>query len=73
MAEDLSGFSMLELFRLEADTQTAVLSAGILAIERLDQSAQTIEAMMRGRPFKAHRQRAGAIQRPCHRHHTHRC
>ena len=47
MAEDLSGFSMLELFRLEADTQTAVLSAGILAIERLDQSAQTIEAMMR--------------------------
>jgi two-component system sensor histidine kinase and response regulator WspE len=47
VAEDLSGFSMLELFRLEADTQTAVLSAGILAIERLDQSAQTIEAMMR--------------------------
>jgi len=47
VAEDLSGFSMLELFRLEADTQTAVLSAGILAIERLDQSSQTIEAMMR--------------------------
>ena len=47
MAEDLSGFSMLELFRLEADTQTAVLSSGILAIERLDQSPQTIEAMMR--------------------------
>jgi two-component system sensor histidine kinase and response regulator WspE len=47
VAEDLSGFSMLELFRLEADTQTAVLSAGVLAIERLDLSPQTIEAMMR--------------------------
>ena len=47
MTEDLSGFSMLELFRLEADTQTAVLSSGILAIERAEQSPQTIEAMMR--------------------------
>jgi len=47
VAEDLSGFSMLELFRLEADTQTAVLSSGILAVERLEQSPQTIEAMMR--------------------------
>ncbi len=47
MAEDLSGFSMLELFRLEADTQTAILSAGVLAIERLDISPGTIEAMMR--------------------------
>ena len=47
MAEDLSGFSMLELFRLEADTQTALLSTGILAIERLELSPLTIEAMMR--------------------------
>jgi len=47
VAEDLSGFSMLELFRLEADTQTAVLSTGILAIERLELSPLTIEAMMR--------------------------
>jgi two-component system sensor histidine kinase and response regulator WspE len=47
MAEDLSGFSMLELFRLEADTQTAILSSGVLAIERLDLSPGTIEAMMR--------------------------
>ena len=47
MADDLSGFSMLELFRLEADTQTAVLSTGILAIERLELSPQTIESMMR--------------------------
>ena len=47
MAEDLSGFSMLELFRLEAESQTAILSAGILAIEELQRSPRTIESMMR--------------------------
>jgi two-component system sensor histidine kinase and response regulator WspE len=46
-ADDLSGFSMLELFRLEAEAQTAVLSAGVLAIEELEKSPATIEAMMR--------------------------
>ena len=47
MADDLSGFSMLELFRLEAEMQTAVLSEGVLAIEELDKSPKTIESMMR--------------------------
>jgi two-component system sensor histidine kinase and response regulator WspE len=47
MTEDLSGFSMLELFRLEAESQTAVLSSGVLAIEELERSPQTVEAMMR--------------------------
>jgi two-component system sensor histidine kinase and response regulator WspE len=47
MADDLSGFSMLELFRLEAESQTATLSAGVLAIEELDRSPTTIESMMR--------------------------
>lgn len=47
MTEDLSGFSMLDLFRLEAETQTAVLSAGVLAIERQELEPKTIEAMMR--------------------------
>jgi len=47
MADDLSGFSMLELFRLEAESQTAVLSNGVLAIEELERSPQTVEAMMR--------------------------
>ncbi len=47
MAEDLSGFSMIELFRLEAESQTAVLSAGVLAVEELERSPKTIEAMMR--------------------------
>jgi two-component system sensor histidine kinase and response regulator WspE len=46
-ADDLSGFSMLELFRLEAEGQTAVLSAGVLAIEDLEKSPATIESMMR--------------------------
>ena len=45
--EDLSRFSMLDLFRLEADTQTAVLSAGVLAIEELEHSPAAIESMMR--------------------------
>ncbi len=47
MADDLSGFSMLELFRLEAESQTAVLSAGVLAIEELERSPATIESLMR--------------------------
>lgn len=47
MADDLSGFSMLELFRLEAEGQVGVLSAGVLAIEELDKSPATVEAMMR--------------------------
>jgi len=47
VVEDLSGFSMLELFRLEADTQTAVLSAGVLAIEKMEHSPAAIESMMR--------------------------
>jgi two-component system, chemotaxis family, sensor histidine kinase and response regulator WspE len=38
---------MLDLFRLEADTQTAVLSAGVLAIEELEHSPAAIESMMR--------------------------
>jgi len=47
VADDLSGFSMLELFRLEAESQTAILSAGVLAVEELERSPETIEAMMR--------------------------
>jgi two-component system sensor histidine kinase and response regulator WspE len=47
MTDDLSGFSMMELFRLEAESQTAVLSSGVLAIEELERSPQTVEAMMR--------------------------
>ncbi|NBV46788.1 MAG: hybrid sensor histidine kinase/response regulator, partial [Planctomycetia bacterium] len=38
---------MLELFRLEAESQTAVLSAGVLAIEAPDRSPRLIESLMR--------------------------
>jgi chemotaxis protein histidine kinase CheA len=47
MADDMSGFSLVELFRLEAEGQTATLAAGVLAIEQLDASPQTLESMMR--------------------------
>ena len=47
MADDLSGFSLLELFRLEAEGQTAALSAGVLAIEQLNASPLALESMMR--------------------------
>jgi len=47
MPDDLSGFSMLELFRLEAESQAAVLSAGVLAIEEFSRSPSTVESLMR--------------------------
>jgi two-component system sensor histidine kinase and response regulator WspE len=47
MTEDLSGFSMLELFRLETESQTSVLADGILAIEQGRHDAETIDSMMR--------------------------
>jgi len=45
--EDLSRFSMLDLFRQEADTQTTALSAAVLSIEEVAHSPAAIEAMMR--------------------------
>ncbi|MDO7713660.1 MAG: Hpt domain-containing protein, partial [Pirellulales bacterium] len=47
MNDDLSGFSMLELFRLEAESQAEILSSGVLAIEEQRQSAEIIESLMR--------------------------
>lgn len=43
--DDLSAFSLFELFRLEAQTQTAVLTDGLLAFER--GGAAGMEALMR--------------------------
>jgi two-component system sensor histidine kinase and response regulator WspE len=46
--EDLSNFSMLELFRAEAENQTAILNNGLLELERGGAgSPQTFEALMR--------------------------
>src|SRR5450830_2192230 len=44
---DLSQFSMLDLFRLEADGQARILTDGLLAFESGSGSAATAEALMR--------------------------
>ena len=45
--EDLSNVSMLELFRAEAENQTAVLTRGLLELERGAGSAALFESLMR--------------------------
>jgi two-component system sensor histidine kinase and response regulator WspE len=45
-ADDLSKLSMLELFRLEAENQTAVLTAGLLELER-GVGRHSFESLMR--------------------------
>jgi len=44
---DLSQFSMMDLFRMEADSQTQILTDGLLAMERLRDDAGAVESMMR--------------------------
>lgn len=44
---DLSAFSMLDLFRMEADSQTQILTDGLLAMERHAGDAAAVESMMR--------------------------
>ncbi|MGK5007547.1 hybrid sensor histidine kinase/response regulator [Janthinobacterium sp. LB2P70] len=44
---DLSAFSMRDLFRMEADSQTQILTDGLLAMERHAGDAAAVEAMMR--------------------------
>jgi two-component system sensor histidine kinase and response regulator WspE len=45
--QDLSQFSMLDLFRVEAETQAQVLTAGLLALERGDAVGGQLETCMR--------------------------
>ncbi len=47
MSEDLGNFSMLELFRLEVDSQSAILSDGLLSLEQQADPAKQLEALMR--------------------------
>ena len=47
MSDDLSGFSLMELFRLEAESQTAVLSSGVLALEAGAIRPEMLEPLMR--------------------------
>ena len=44
---DLSGFSMLDLFRQEAEAQVAVLNEGLIALERNPRDPERLEALMR--------------------------
>ena len=47
MSEDLSQFSMMDLFRQEAEGQKAILTGGLLALERDPTAAAQLEALMR--------------------------
>ena len=47
MSDDLSGFSLLELFRMEAESHTATLSTGLVALEGTSATPQVIEPLMR--------------------------
>ena len=48
MSDDLSGFSLMDLFRSEADGQTALLSEGLMALEGVeDPSPSSLESLMR--------------------------
>jgi two-component system sensor histidine kinase and response regulator WspE len=46
-AQDLSEMSMLGLFRMDADSQVQVLTAGLLALERDPGAAEQLESCMR--------------------------
>jgi two-component system sensor histidine kinase and response regulator WspE len=46
-ARDLTEVSLFDLFRLEAETQTQVLTSGLLALERDHAAADQLEACMR--------------------------
>ena len=46
MSDDLSGFSMMDLFRMEAEERLAVLSQGLVALEGAGATAEVIEPLM---------------------------
>ena len=47
MSSDLSGFSMMELFRMEAESHTATLSAGLVSLEGTAAAPEVIDPLMR--------------------------
>jgi two-component system sensor histidine kinase and response regulator WspE len=47
MSDDLSGFSMFDLFRTEVQGQVQALNEGLLAVEKDPKHAETLEALMR--------------------------
>ena len=51
--EQMRDASLFELFALEAEAQTQVLSAGLLALERNPTQAEHLEACMRAADRKS--------------------
>ena len=47
MSDDLSGFSMMDLFRMEAEERLTVLSQGLVALEGSSATSEVIEPLMR--------------------------
>ena len=47
MSDDLSGFSLMDLFRMEAEGHTATLSTGLVALEGASAGPESIEPLMR--------------------------
>jgi two-component system sensor histidine kinase and response regulator WspE len=47
VSSDLAGYSMMELFRMEAESQTAALSAGLVSLEGRRTDPKVLEALMR--------------------------
>ena len=47
MSGDLSGFSMFELFKVEAETNAATLNEGLLALEANPTDLSQVEKLMR--------------------------
>ena len=47
MSGDLSGFSLIELFRMEAESHTSTLSAGLVSLEEASATPEVIEPLMR--------------------------
>jgi two-component system sensor histidine kinase and response regulator WspE len=45
--KDLSHFSMLDLFRMEVESQAGILNNSLLALERNAEPAEALEALMR--------------------------
>ena len=45
--QDISDLSMLELFRMEVETQTSILNQGLLEIEHVEPAPELLENMMR--------------------------
>ena len=70
MSGDLSGFSLMELFRMEAESHTTMLSAGLVALEGASAGPDVIEPLMRA----AHSLKgaeASSVSRPPYELRTH--